>query len=205
MTDKVFRELFCGITAIVLVDDHGGHWDCHVNCETRNDLRLQFTLGGQFTDYWDSAGISSGDVLTFERDNPEVGKIRILRYPQGQGLDDVLFGSQNVSTGGLSNQKHQYVYPGNTNSTMDGTTSTPSDENCWVDSQDGAFTRILNTAEVAQGQCQIPSGVFQKLYDRSPEEIDTAPVLDSSLGKPYIFEVALMSTSDAYWIRVSVM
>jgi hypothetical protein len=85
--DKVFRELFCGHTSAFLVDADGTEWDCLVSCETRNDMRLQYTLRGQFQDYWDSAGVKSGDVLTFQRNTPTVGKITVGRYPQGRGLE----------------------------------------------------------------------------------------------------------------------
>ena len=40
----MFRELFGGGTAAVLVDAAGAEWDCAVAAETRTDLRLQYTL-----------------------------------------------------------------------------------------------------------------------------------------------------------------
>lgn len=91
-TDKVFRELFCGASSALLVDADGGEWDCAVACETRNDLRLQYTLRGQFHDFWDVAGVRAGDVLTFERNAAAAGPGRIVvgRFPQGQGLEDAL-------------------------------------------------------------------------------------------------------------------
>lgn len=187
--------MFCGTTSVILVDQQGCHWDCKVNCETRNDLRLQFTLSGQFTDYWDSAGITSGDVLTFERDNPDFGKIRILRYPQGQGLDEALFGTQAVLGG------HQYqIHPGNP---KEATKGPPSLEHRWIEGQDGAVMRVLNRVEIAQGQCSLAAGVFQKLYDRPPEDLDTAPMMDTTLGRSYIFQVSLIPGFEDHCITVS--
>jgi hypothetical protein len=89
-TDKVFRELFCGHTSAFLVDTDGTEWDCLVSIETRNDMRLQYTLRGQFQEYWDAAGVKSGDVLTFQRNTPTAGKIKVGRYPQGRGLESAL-------------------------------------------------------------------------------------------------------------------
>jgi len=88
--DKVFRELFHSSTTAELVDADGSQWQCQVLAETRNDMRLQYTLQGQFNDYWEAAGIKSGDVLTFERNNPTYGKIRIRKYSQGRGLEAAL-------------------------------------------------------------------------------------------------------------------
>lgn len=51
---------------------------------------------GQFQEYWEAAGIKSGDILTFERNNPSVGKIRTLRYPQGRGLEQALASSSGI-------------------------------------------------------------------------------------------------------------
>lgn len=42
--DKVYRELFHSDTSALLVDSDGAEWDCVVLAETRNDLRLQYTL-----------------------------------------------------------------------------------------------------------------------------------------------------------------
>jgi hypothetical protein len=53
-------------------------------------MRLQYTLRGQFQEYWDTAGVKSGDVLTFQRNTPTSGKIKVGRYPQGRGLETVL-------------------------------------------------------------------------------------------------------------------
>lgn len=52
-------------------------------------MRLQYTLRGQFQEYWDATGVKSGDVLTFQRNTPIVGKITVGRYPQGRGLEAV--------------------------------------------------------------------------------------------------------------------
>jgi uncharacterized membrane protein YbaN (DUF454 family) len=42
--DKVFKDLFSSHTQVPLVDAAGHVWDCAVQIETRNDLRLQYTL-----------------------------------------------------------------------------------------------------------------------------------------------------------------
>ena len=108
--DKVFRELFCGGTSALLVDADGAEWDCLVACETRNDMRLQYTLRGQFHDYWDAVGVKAGDVLTFERNTPSFGKIRVKRYPQGRGLEDALDEAGGGTTsGGLNPSRNATV------------------------------------------------------------------------------------------------
>jgi hypothetical protein len=53
-------------------------------------MRLQYTLRGQFQEYWDTAGVKSGDVLTFQRNTPSTGKIKVGRFPQGKGLEAAL-------------------------------------------------------------------------------------------------------------------
>lgn len=111
LADKVFRELFCGHTSAFLVDADGTEWDCLVSCETRNDMRLQYTLRGQFQDYWDTAGVKSGDVLTFQRNTPTVGKITVGRYPQGRGLEAVIetAGAGSYSNNTTASKESTYV------------------------------------------------------------------------------------------------
>jgi hypothetical protein len=97
----VFRELFCGASSALLVDADGAEWDCVVACETRNDLRLQYTLRGGFHDFWDAAGVRAGDVLTFERNaaTADPGRILVGRFPQGRGLEEALDASGVASEG----------------------------------------------------------------------------------------------------------
>ena len=44
-TDKVFRELFGSGPSVNMIDSQGGGWRCDILAETRNDMRLQYTLG----------------------------------------------------------------------------------------------------------------------------------------------------------------
>lgn len=104
--NKVFRELFANNLDVDLLDEEGSAWKCEVAKETRNDMRLQFTLVGQFQDLWAHAGIMPGDVLTFEKlvpggdydestnawlettTAPHV--IKFTKHAQGVGFEDLV-------------------------------------------------------------------------------------------------------------------
>ena len=100
--NKVFRELFHSNLEVDLLDEHGAPWKCEVMKEMRNDMRLQFTLMGQFQDLWVHAGIMPGDVLTFEKLDPETSPdvsttgavaphtIRMTRHAHGVGYEDLM-------------------------------------------------------------------------------------------------------------------
>ncbi len=100
--NKVFRELFRSNLEVDLLDEHGTLWKCEVMKEMRNDMRLQFTLMGQFQELWVHAGIMPGDVLTFEKMDPESSPdasitgteaphlIRMIRHAHGVGFEDLM-------------------------------------------------------------------------------------------------------------------
>ena len=100
--NKVFRELFQSNLEVDLLDEHGTLWKCEVMKEMRNDMRLQFTLMGQFQELWVHSGIMPGDVLTFERMDTEsipdasiTGTevphlIRMTRHAHGVGYEDLM-------------------------------------------------------------------------------------------------------------------
>lgn len=100
--NKVFRELFQNRLEVDLLDERGALWKCEVMKEMRNDMRLQFTLMGQFQELWVHAGIMPGDVLTFEKLIPGSSHpapieastaphvIRMTRHAQGVGFEDLM-------------------------------------------------------------------------------------------------------------------
>lgn len=165
----------------LLVDKDGRDWKCAVACETRNDLRLQYTLQGEFPDYWDSIGVSAGDVLTFERDVPTRGKIEVRRYPQGRGLEESLERNGGVtpsqacgtasnlidtavavSAGSLPQivggriEGRESVRPG----TIPATSAHP---NRWVELPDGSASKTVYKSTLVHQHCPIAGWLFLKV------------------------------------------
>lgn len=225
--DKVFRELFCGGTSALLVDAEGAEWDCIVACETRNDMRLQYTLRGQFHDYWDAAGVKAGDVLTFERNTPTMGKIRVMRYPQGRGLEEALedvaggtvtgvgVTSRNTTvTGEITPMRaaeppiaRQFSSHGEIILNNNGPSTYQSSErasgghpNRWTELSDGSAAKTVYKSTLVHQQCPVAGWLFRKLYGRVPTDADTAAMHDPVLGSDFVFEVNFVPAANVHYI-----
>lgn len=192
-------------------------------------MRLQYTLRGEFQDYWEASGVKSGDVLSFERNKPSIGKILITLYPCGAGVEEALAhqdqtplhaGSQHqsttaarttaaahtITTTGLdASTLHQTYLP----SQLDhhaaisgpGSSSTHhTHPNRWVELADGSAVKTVYKSTLVHHQLPIAGWLFNKLYGRYPSDNDKAPIHDPELHTDFNFDVSFLSAANIHYI-----
>lgn len=181
--NKVFRELFSSATMITLVDNQGAYWTCEVVAETRNDMRLQYTLKGQFQALWDSMGITPGDVLTFEKglDDPYI--IHLVRSPNGEGFEELL--QTKVKKKNPEHPPQQTV------------TNKIVSETPWYFVDDTTARKVLQATNLAKMKCLIPERLCAKIFNR-PDVGNTFAVYDAHLKKHYVFEIEVTVKDEKY-------
>ena len=138
-------------------------------------------LQGQFQDFWDAAGVSAGDVLTFERLADNNGKIRIMRYPHGRGIEEALAGRTGPAASSCApcsvpkalhalNTASQFsisnaetsprsIRPNNSWK-MDPGASVVFE---WLELPDGSAVKTLSESDFNYNRCPIPERLFTKV------------------------------------------
>ena len=184
--NKVFKELFASSSTATLIDDEGGNWDCQVASETRNDMRLQYTLKGRFQELWDYLTITPGDVLSFEKLPEPLNSIKITKHSNGEGFEDLL----------LAKSKKRAV----TNTTSGKSSSVGTTrakfvaESPWCFENDCTARKVLHSTNIGKMRFEIPEKLFCLISERAASDSSFA-VYDTKLRKYFVFEIE-SSTSD---------
>lgn len=190
--NKVFRELFDSGKTIELIDDKGARWICDVVAETRNDLRLQYTLKGQFQDLWDSISITPGDVLTFEKLHHLPHTIRLAKHENGKGFEELV----------QMKQKKRIVQQSMVSElpclTMPKANKVVS-ETPWSFVDENTAIKVLQASNLAKMKCSIPDGIWRKIFNK-PDMGNTFAVYDASLKKHFVFDMECDTRSERHII-----
>eukprot|EP00889_Picochlorum_renovo_P007476 jgi/Picre1/34506/NNA_001974.t1 len=176
--NKVFRELFGNGPSVHLIDSQGGEWQCDILSETRNDMRLQYTLGGQFQDLWDHIRITPGDVLTFEKDASNPLSIKISKHDNGQGFEDLF----------QSSSKRKPAAAGGQQCRMQEHVKVPVSDTPWIFTDPQTASKALTSHHLAKMRCEIPDTLYQRICQLSNSR-DTFAVFDAALKKHFVFEM----------------
>jgi hypothetical protein len=187
--NKVFKELFSSSNMVTLIDDEGMDWDCEVAAETRNDMRLQYTLRGRFQELWDYLNITPGDVLSFEKLSEPRNSIKIMKHLNGEGFEDLLLvkskkrsgantGSGKSQTSSVGTNKAKFVA-----------------ESPWVFDKDRTARKILHSTNIGKMRFEIPEKLFNLISERAASDSSSFAVYDSKLKKYFVFDIE-SSTSD---------
>jgi hypothetical protein len=217
----VYRELFQGSDHVILVDSDGVERVCAVVSEMRNDMRLQHTLGHSFPEYWDTAGVRAGDVLTFHPEPAAAGaspRMRVARHAVGPEANAAMAsavalgaraGSSALAGDGaewapLPRGRPRAERPAPATSRggggAGGASAGASHPNRWSESADGSATKTVYRSTLVHQQLPIAGWLFRKLYDRLPGEADVAPMRDPDLGADYQFEVSYVAAANIHYI-----
>ena len=181
--NKVFRELFNSGMTVNLVDDQGGQWTCDVVSETRNDMRLQYTLKGQFQDLWDSISITPGDVLMFEKSTNDPNTIVFTKH--SDGFEDLFRGKPRKNK-----DSEQVTHkPPVANKFV---SETP-----WHFPEENKAIKILQASNLAKMKCYIPESLWSKIFSK-PDIGNTFAVYDADLKKHFVFEIETDSKSNKH-------
>lgn len=184
--NKVFRELFNSGLKIRLVDDQGTQWICDVVSETRNDLRLQYTLKGQFQELWDSIHITPGNVLMFEKTESDPYTIHLTKHDGGEGFEDLFQAKPRkkvVSQQPVQNPVRNKLVA----------------ETPWYFIDENKARKVLQVANLAKMKCSIPDALWSKIFN-SPDIGNTFAVYDAHLKKHFVFEVELDPKSEKHLV-----
>jgi hypothetical protein len=133
-------------------------------------------MQGQFHEYWDAAGVSSGDVLTFEPNQPSPGMIKVQRYPQGRGLEDALLpqtGRDGMSTAQVRSGPGHATTASDANELgataahphqqQPGSLSSLGHPNRWTELGDGSAVKTVYKSTLVHQQCPIAGWLFNKV------------------------------------------
>jgi hypothetical protein len=197
--NKVFRELFMSNLEVDILDSQGITWKCEVMKETRNDLRLQFTLMGQFQELWAHAGIKPGDILSFEKmvSGAEFSTHMIQMAVNAPGVEspEPLASKPRKKSGARSQSTR-------------GTTavsSAPSqrskiitEETPWSFIQENIATKVVHPNNLAKTKCPITGELLSKITGNDSKG-STFAVYDPNLKKHFVFEIqGEQKTSESY-------
>lgn len=204
--NKVFRELFLNNLEVDLLDEGGTAWKCEVVKETRNDMRLQFTLMGQFQDLWAHAGIMPGDVLTFEKTASHPGLdperathvIKMTKHAQGVGFEDLIVPKARnsranaTSTANAAASKVRRRVSRHAPET--GKPKVVTQETPWFFAGDHVARKVMHPNNVAKTRCPMTDHLVSKIAGDNPDSGQLGPtfaVYDPAIKRHFVFDVDL--------------
>lgn len=197
---KVYKELFRSAGSVVIVDSSGNERLCLIQMESRNDHRQQYTLRGNFTDFWDACGIQAGDTLCF-RLCPVTAKVTILQYTPSALAHGVAEQGSALSQPALTDTASVRArHEGSVDLATRGVSQQGSHPNRWMELNDGWCIKTVYKSTIAHQQCPIAGWLFKKLYSRLPLESDKALMLDPDLNQEYKFDVNFIGAANVHYI-----
>jgi hypothetical protein len=215
----------------VLVDGAGREWACEVHAETRNDLRLQYTLRGRFAEWWDAAGVAAGDVLAFRAGDPRRGVTRVARLPGGAGLAAVLAAAGPAPAAAAPAPRAPQPQPRSPppHAPLAGAPTAaaafepaaalaaaartgPEPRGAarpdrWAELPDGSAVKTVYRPTLLQGRCPAAGWLLRRLYGEAPRSGaggGAAPAADPRLGRAYAFDLA-PGAAGAHHLAVSLL